>query len=74
MTGYELRRHLAADHDIHSSGLDYAALLGLHDLEHRPGHECTHSHAEDPVGPSPARPGPGRDEGPRDDPGAPHGR
>lgn len=46
MTAYELRRHLAADHDIRMAGADYGTLLAVHDIEHRPGIVEDHTHEE----------------------------
>lgn len=34
MTAYELRRHLAAEHQIQARGLDYEHLIALHEDDH----------------------------------------
>lgn len=47
MSGYQLRRHLAQHHDVRCSGLDYAALTAIHDIEHRVDQDHTH---DDDVG------------------------
>jgi hypothetical protein len=44
MTAYELRRHLASDHDVRISGADYDVLLALHDDDHRTAQD--HDHEE----------------------------
>lgn len=46
MTAYELRRHLAAGHEVRLSGLDYDSLLAVHDGEHRGGTCQDHTHDE----------------------------
>lgn len=46
-TAFELRRHLAADHDIRMSGADYATLLAAHADEHVPGVDQGHTHTHD---------------------------
>ena len=46
MTAYELRRHLAAEHDVRMVGADYGTLLTVHDIEHRPGVDQDHTHEE----------------------------
>lgn len=46
MTAYELRRHLATDHDVKMSGADYGTLLAVHDVEHRPGVDQDHDHED----------------------------
>ena len=46
MTAYEIRRHLAAAHDVNMVGADYGTLLRVHDLEHRPGVDQDHTHPE----------------------------
>ena len=46
MTAYELRRHLAADHDVQMTGADYATLLTVHDIEHRGPDGQGHIHDE----------------------------
>ena len=35
MTAFELRRHLAAEHDVRILGADYGTLIAVHDVEHR---------------------------------------
>lgn len=45
MTAYELRRHLAAEHDVRMSGADYGTLLTIHDIEHRAA--AGHNHDDD---------------------------
>lgn len=47
-TAYELRRHLAADHDVHISGADYGTLITIHTVEHRPGTTLGHHHEDGP--------------------------
>lgn len=42
MTAYELRRHLAEQHDVRMIGADYATLLTIHDIEHRNMQEHEH--------------------------------
>ena len=45
MTAYELRNHLRDEHDLKTSGRDYASLVYLHLAEH----DCTdvgHDHEE----------------------------
>lgn len=44
MTGYELRRHLAADHQIPTSGLTYEELSALHRSDHEVSQD--HDHRE----------------------------
>jgi hypothetical protein len=46
VTAYELRRHLAGEHDVRMIGADYGTLLKVHDLEHRPGIGQDHDHPE----------------------------
>lgn len=46
MTVYELRRHLADTHDMHTSGADYGTLLALHDHEHQA--RTDHDHDDQP--------------------------
>lgn len=46
MTAYELRRHLAAEHDVRMTGADYGTLLAVHDDEHRRAQD--HEHDEVP--------------------------
>jgi hypothetical protein len=46
MTAYELRQHLAAEHDVRIVGADYGTLLKVHDIEHRAGQE--HDHDSEP--------------------------
>ena len=48
MTAYELRRHLATEHDVRILGADYATLVTLHSVEHRPGLVRDHEHEEGP--------------------------
>lgn len=47
MTAYELRRHLAAGHDIHISGADYDVLLDLHDEDHHQPQDHDHEERTD---------------------------
>lgn len=35
MTAFELRRHLAADHQIPSRGLNYEQLIAIHEDDHQ---------------------------------------
>lgn len=49
MTAYELRRHLAAEHDIRMLGADYGTLLTVHDIEHRTAHDHVHEEHTDAV-------------------------
>lgn len=44
MTAYELRCHLAAEHDVRMAGADYGTLLTVHDGEHQGGQD--HEHEE----------------------------
>jgi hypothetical protein len=53
MSGYELRRHLAGDHDIHVAGLAFAELTDIHAGEHFPDRSrpaSDHDHDEDERG------------------------
>lgn len=47
MTAWELRRHLAAGHDVHISGADYDTLLALHDDDHRLSQDHDHEDRTD---------------------------
>lgn len=49
MTAYELRRHLAADHDVRMVGADYGTLLAVHDIEHRAEPDHVHEERTDAV-------------------------
>lgn len=51
MNGYQLRHHLARAHALRIMGADWGTLQTLHSIEHRPGVEVDHDHAE---GPNPA--------------------
>jgi hypothetical protein len=44
MTAYELRRHLAAEHDVRMLGADYGTLVTVHAIEHRSGAGHDHDH------------------------------
>lgn len=46
MTAYELRHHLAAEHDVRMVGADYGTLLTVHDIEHRTGQDHEHEVGE----------------------------
>lgn len=46
MTAYELRRHLAHEHDVNLVGLDYGSLTVVHHGEHRAG--AAHQHDDGP--------------------------
>lgn len=45
MTAYELRLHLAGQHDVSLRGADYGTLLTVHDVEHRSG-QAAHDHPD----------------------------
>ena len=47
MTAYELRLHLRRQHDLYLIGLDYAALLAIHDDDHQGG-TAGHEHDDGP--------------------------
>lgn len=49
MTAFELRRHLAAEHDVRMVGADYGTLLMVHDVEHRGGQDHDHEGRTDAV-------------------------
>lgn len=42
ITAYELRRHLAVEHDVRMLGADYGTLVAVHDIEHRTATDHTH--------------------------------
>ena len=48
MTGYQLRRHLEAAHDIPTRGLTYEQMAVLHHHDHRPGIDQDHHHDDGP--------------------------
>jgi hypothetical protein len=48
MTAFELRRHLATEHEIRMVGADYGTLCTVHDIEHRTGRDHDHEdHSDD---------------------------
>lgn len=48
LSAYELRRHLAAEHDVRIMGADYGTLVTLHSVEHRAGVQRDHEHENGP--------------------------
>lgn len=48
MTAFQLRKHLAADHGLELRGLGYAALILIHQDDHRA--DCDHSHDDRQAG------------------------
>lgn len=47
LSAYQLRHHLAIDHDVRIAGADYATLVTLYSVEHRGG-SAGHQHDDGP--------------------------